>query len=52
MTSAAVRCRHQTRCHSRRLVIRASPDASADIGAHEVQKSDIVFYAEFETGCE
>jgi hypothetical protein len=26
--------------------------ATADIGAHEVQKSDIVFYAEFETGCE
>ncbi len=26
--------------------------AAADIGAHEVQKSDIVFYAEFETGCE
>ena len=25
---------------------------SADIGAHEVQKSDIVFYGEFETGCE
>ena len=24
----------------------------ADIGAHEVQKSDIVFNAEFETGCE
>ncbi|HZX90800.1 MAG TPA: choice-of-anchor Q domain-containing protein, partial [Rudaea sp.] len=25
---------------------------SADIGAHEVQKSDIVYYTEFETGCE
>ena len=25
--------------------------SSADIGAHEVQKSDIVFYTEFETGC-
>jgi len=25
---------------------------SADIGAHEVQKTDIVFYTEFETGCE
>jgi hypothetical protein len=24
----------------------------ADIGAHEVQKTDIVFYTEFETGCE
>jgi len=24
----------------------------ADIGAHEVQKTDIVFYSEFETGCE
>jgi hypothetical protein len=26
--------------------------ASADIGAHEVQKTDIVFNTEFETGCE
>jgi hypothetical protein len=25
---------------------------SADIGAYEVQKTDIVFNAEFETGCE
>jgi len=25
---------------------------AADIGAHEVQKTDIVFYTEFDTGCE
>jgi hypothetical protein len=26
--------------------------SSADIGAHEVQKTDIIFYSEMETGCE